>query len=136
MIGFGDFHIQEATGQKESLIKFYKEKLKEVDLDKIDENLILEIGAEFGKSLPKHKFKEKEYDKIWIKYPILGTRFEDKIAIIHGKYQAYNNNHPFSPDGFAMMELPFNFSMLIRGNPEQDHSKDSCLYEEKIEVFS
>jgi hypothetical protein len=61
--------------------------------------------------------------------------FDTILIICHGRYSRYNNHHPFSPDGFASLEIPYVLSLMVRKNPNQDYPPDSCLYEQKVEIF-
>ncbi len=136
IFGFGEPDKQASLQLKSDLSNFLKQKLELVDFDSIMSNLVHDLCNEFQSLQSKTKFNDNEYNACWINYPTLAKEYHSIIGIIEGKYNAYNTNHPMSPDGFACLSFPFNFTFLVRKEPNQDESKDSCLYEERVEVFS
>lgn len=136
ILGFGQPDIDAKNQFKINLGGYLKEELGAADFNSLDCFVVRKILDEFSKSLSRHEFNGKSWgyaDNIFFEF----TKEYNKVLIIcHGNYWRYDNNHPFSPDGFASLGIPYVLSLLVRENPEQDYPKDSCLYEERVEIFS
>lgn len=135
ILGFGQLDIEAKNKFKQNLSAYLKEKLSAADFDKLDYSFLRKILDEFSKSLPRHEFNGKMWgygDNIFFE---IAKDYETILIICHGDYCRYNNNHPFSPDGFACLNVPYVVSLMVRENPEQEHDKDSCLYQEKVQIF-
>ena len=135
LLGFGQPDIDAKNQFKINLGAFLQEKLAEIDFEKLDYFLVRKLLDKFSASLPRHEFNNKMWghaDNIFFEF---AKEFNSILIICHGSYSRYNNSHPFSPDGFASLEIPFVVSILVRKDPEQNHEKDSCLYQERVQVF-
>jgi len=132
IFGFGQPDTDAANKMRDNLISFLEKELTNLDFNLIDHNLINELNRKFIANQPTHEFNGKNWDKISISYPILVKDYKEIIVIIQGSYSAYNNNHPFSPDGFACLSIPFSFSLWIL-------EESSCYLEnsdyKKVNVF-
>jgi hypothetical protein len=113
IFGFGQQDTDAANKMRVDLVEFLIEELEATDFNKINHDLVNYLNKEFIKNQPTHEFNGKQWDRVFIDYPILTKDYKQIIVIIRGEYKAYNNNHPFSPDGFACLSIPFNFSLWI-----------------------
>lgn len=135
ILGFGQPDIEAKNQFKIQLSNYLKEELGAIDFDSIDYISVRKVLDNFSKSLSRHEFNNKQWgyaDNIFFE---IAKDFNIIVIICHGKYSRYNNNHPFSPDGFVSLEIPYVLSLIVRKEPEQSYPKDSCLYQEKVEVF-
>jgi hypothetical protein len=135
ILGFGNPDTEAKNQFKIQLGNYLKEKLGAEDFDLLDYFKVRDLLDDFSKTLPRHEFNGTKYghgDNIFLEF---SEQFGTILIICHGHYNRYNNNHPFSPDGFACLSIPYVLSVMVRKNPEQHHPKDSCLYQEKVQIF-
>lgn len=135
ILGFGQPDIDAKNKFKEDLSLYLEKELEVIDFDSLGYSIIRELLDRFSKNLPRHEFNGKMWGHADNIFFVCAQEYGNFILICHGNYSRYNNSHPFSPDGFASVGIPFMVSVLVRKNPEQDYPKDSCLYQKKVEVF-
>lgn len=132
IFGFGEADKQRANELKETIIRFFREKLEESNFELVDHDFLRKLGDSFATTVPKYQFNNKDWDVVFFHFPILATEYKTKIGIIQFSYSAYRNDHLMSPDGFACLSFPMSFSFVMKLPLDDEEYNEYC---QKVEIF-
>lgn len=97
ILGFGQSHIDKSKRIIEELAKRLKGKREEKEIEKILDDYIKELGT----------FKDKGWKYFNAHFSVYHDWSTHFGCVIEGTVSHYRDDHPFSPDGYASMDMPF-----------------------------
>ena len=109
IIGFGDSHFEQTKKDLQMLIETIANELEALSLEQISFDCVRRWIDEYKEKLGLF---DNKYSYLFCLASVFNSYCLGAV-ILYGNFKHYKKDSPFSPDGWAMMEIPFAVTFYI-----------------------